>query len=174
MKPSDTGQQPISAKVPMTQGPAAVNRQEPGEAPQSSEGYQLTKAQQQTSDCPDGPLRGPASAAADARGEKPIVVVCDRCKFGCVVKVSLDSQGEILAVTGNTCDRGEESAHRRIESARLDGSLDKVIAGLATLGAPAAEASDKAATASEAPSMGYRRFRERHKRTREQSECNNS
>ena len=90
------------------------------------------------------------------RSDTTRVLVCQGCKFGCVLTVDLDEQGGVAQVSGNTCDRGIEYAH-------------KVIAGEGEAGeAPGAtaegESSEPGEPVVEEHTGGYREFRCRHKR----------
>lgn len=38
-------------------------------------------------------------------------LVCVNCPLGCALKVTLDENGKVTDVTGNTCKRGYEYAH---------------------------------------------------------------
>ena len=51
----------------------------------------------------------------DTQATNERIYVCKRCPFGCVVKVLCDSDNNILSLTGNTCERGEEYARLRAE-----------------------------------------------------------
>lgn len=41
--------------------------------------------------------------------------VCQQCPFGCALQVTVDEAGQMLALEGNTCERGEEYARLRVQ-----------------------------------------------------------
>lgn len=41
-------------------------------------------------------------------------LTCISCPLGCPLRVETDSEGNVLAVTGNTCKRGEDYGRREV------------------------------------------------------------
>ena len=82
--------------------------------------------------------------------------MCEQCPFGCVVSVSLDQDGQVAHVEGNTCERGWEFAHEvALNGAPKDASKSK------------AEAPEEGEPSSK-PARGYRAFRREHARKRQE------
>ncbi|MBR6954679.1 MAG: DUF1667 domain-containing protein [Clostridia bacterium] len=42
------------------------------------------------------------------------IITCINCPMGCRMTVTLDGAGEVLAVAGNTCKRGEKYARQEV------------------------------------------------------------
>jgi len=42
-------------------------------------------------------------------------LICIGCPMGCMLQVSLEDK-KVIAVTGNTCDRGEDYAHKEVSN----------------------------------------------------------
>ena len=45
-------------------------------------------------------------------------LVCNGCPFGCVLSISLDEEGKVAHVEGNTCEKGLAHAHEVASLAR--------------------------------------------------------
>ena len=41
---------------------------------------------------------------------EPQVLVCNRCRFGCVLTITYDEHAQVTSIGGNTCERGYEYA----------------------------------------------------------------
>lgn len=52
----------------------------------------------------------------DTQNTHIIELTCISCPLGCPLKVEADGQGKVLAVTGNTCKRGEEYGRREVSA----------------------------------------------------------
>ncbi len=55
---------------------------------------------------------------------EPQVLVCNRCRFGCVLTIAYDERAQPTSIGGNTCDRGYEYAQEESQhpTARISGT----------------------------------------------------
>lgn len=59
-------------------------------------------------------------------------LTCISCPLGCPLRVETDSEGKVIAVTGNTCKRGEDYGRREVTAPmRTVTSTVRVIGGIA-------------------------------------------